>query len=36
MDIVRVHTLVDNTHDTATGVDVDRAALTKGLAALRD
>ncbi len=32
MDIARVHTLVDNTHNTATGVDVERAVLTKGLA----
>ena len=32
MDIARVHTLVDNTHNTATTVDADRAVLTKGLA----
>ena len=32
MDIAGVHTLVDNTHNTATAVDVDRAVLTKGLA----
>ena len=32
MDIAGVRALVDNTHNTDTGVDIDRTVLTKGLA----
>ena len=31
MDIARVHSLIDNTHNTATAVDADRTVLTNGL-----